>query len=780
MIYAKSNPKETLREHTNRLLIELENLKQSYGNKIEGLLSRNEDIDIEKEEFWRLLDIIVEFHDLGKVYTPFQNMIKDKLGEEQIKTNLKNNIYHNYISPVFLNYRELNIPKELRPVISQSIGYHHERDVIIDKDFKDQVQKALDEDISNKVNDIETYFKPRYFIKTKSLKNGYLKFIENRIKDEYEYDDNNYYKLYVLLKGLTHRLDYSASAHEDIELDYNKNIGEYTEKFLKHKGFELNQVQKFVRENKDKNIIIKASTGMGKTETALLWIDNDKGFFTLPLRVSINALFDRVSKDDIKYNYAGLLHSTSLDYMQENNYDDCEEIVNQSKLMSKKLTFSTIDQIFKFPFKYKGYEQEYATLAYSKVVIDEIQAYSPEICAVLIRGIEMLHKIGGKFMIMTATMPTIYLDELKKRGVLDNKYLVQGTFNIDKKRHNIKLENDNINNNLEKIINEGYTKKVLVILNTVNAANETYKKIKELDNNMNLNLLHSMYIQEDRTKLEHDIKEFAKGNENGIWVTTQLVEASLDIDFDILYTELSTLDSLFQRFGRCNRKLDKNVENRAKDPNVFIYTEDINGIGSIYDKDILENGKKLLEDLIETKGENGSLKISEDDKSYIIDKLYSKESLQGTDFYKKFKRAIKILENIEDYDLSKSEAQNILRNIDSNVVIPKTIYENIENTYIKNFEELGEILNKEYSKDKKDKTLINDLKNQRKLLRREIIKKTVNIPTYKIKDKCAITPINIKGLEDIKILNYEYEVNHINGKLEGRGVLVGNELVNFI
>ncbi|OJT85667.1 hypothetical protein BM535_22140, partial [Clostridioides difficile] len=64
---------------------------------------------------------------------------------------------------------------------------------------------------------------------------------------------------------------------------------------------------------------------------------------------------------------------------------------------------------------YRGYEKVYSTLAYSKVVIDEIQAYSPEIAAVLVKGIEMIHKIGGRFMIMTATMPTIYIDELKKK-----------------------------------------------------------------------------------------------------------------------------------------------------------------------------------------------------------------------------------------------------------------------------------------------------------------------------------------------------------------------------
>ena len=771
MIYAKSNPKETLREHTDGLLRELDNLKNSYGNKIESLVVNDKDITIDKDEFWRLLDIIAEFHDLGKVYTPFQNVIREKIREEKLKTNFENDIYHNYISPTFLNYKELNISSALKSVIAQAIGYHHERDIIINEDFKDKVQKVLDEDILNKISDIEENFKPRYFIKTKSLKNGYLKYMEKRIKPE---DDN--YNLYILLKGLIHRLDHAASAHEPIELNYDENVGEYTEKFIKGNGFKLRDVQNFAKENRDKNIILKASTGMGKTETALIWIDNDKGFFTLPLRVSINALFDRVSKEDIKYNYAGLLHSTSLDYMQENNYSDYEERINQSKLMSTKLTFSTIDQIFKFPFKYRGYEKEYATLAYSKVVIDEIQAYSPEICAVLIKGIEMIHKIGGKFMIMTATMPTIYLEQLKKRGVFDDENTVEATFNTDKKRHNIKLEYDNINNNLEKIINEGYSKKVLVIVNTVNAANETYEKIKEIDYNVNLNLLHSMYIQEDRSKLEHDIKEFARGNKNGIWITTQLVEASLDVDFDILHTELSTLDSLFQRFGRCNRKGKKDIDN----PNVFIYTEDANGIGSIYDKDIVENGKNLLEGITKDKGLNDSLKISEDDKVCMIEKLYSKESLEGTDFYKKFEKAMDILDTITSYDLSKGEAQSILRDIDSNVVIPSSIYHQIENTYIRLYEELGELLSKEYSKDKKDEKFIQYLKSQRKSLRREIMKKTVNVPIYKTRQLGVLEDIKAKGLEDIKILNYDYEVDDVNGKLEGRGILIGKDLINFI
>ena len=763
MIYAKSDPKETLREHTDNLLKQLSVIRDKYGYKIEKV------IDISPDKFWNLLDIIVEFHDLGKVFTPFQNAIKLKVGEKELSTEFKyDDGPHNYLSPVFLDCRLLGIERELVDVIIQSIGFHHERAREIDSDFENKIQEIIDKDLRNKVNQIENDFKIRYPIEKEYLSNYYLESMKNnrRIKPK---DEN--YKLYIMLKGLTHRIDHSASAHEEIELNVDENVGEYTERFFKNNSYELREVQQFAKNNRDKNVILKASTGMGKTETALIWIDNDKSFFTLPLRVSINALFDRVSKDDIKYNYAGLLHSSSLDYLEENKYSDYEDRVNQSRLMSTKLTFSTIDQIFKFPFMYRGYEKEFATLAYSKVVIDEIQAYSPEICAVLIKGIEMIHKIGGKFMIMTATMPTIYENELKKRGVFDDN-LATGTFNTDIIRHNVKVEEMSLHENLNQIVEEGKSKKVLVIVNTVKSAVETYEKLKNINDNVNLNLLHSMYIQEDRAKLENNIKEFAKSKNSGIWITTQLVEASLDVDFDILHTEVSTLDSLFQRFGRCNRKGLKLIDNH----NIFIYKEEASGIGSIYDKDIVNKGLELLEICINEK----SSKITEDDKLEMVEKVYSEENLKGTDFYNKFRKALDILDALEPCELSKGEAQSILREIESDTVIPEEIYIQIENTYIKLYETLGEFLDNEYKNDSRCDNYIKYLKNQRKSIKREILKKTVNIPAYKTKKLGVKTPISIRGLDDISILHYKYELEEVNGKLEGRGVLIGEELLNFI
>ncbi|HBG4018762.1 TPA: CRISPR-associated helicase Cas3' [Clostridioides difficile] len=773
MLYAKSNPVETLREHTDELLKQMNVLRESYGKNINSL-----DF-LEEEIFWQLLDFVIEFHDIGKAFSPFQELIKSrmdtKINEPKIVTHLENNVGHNYLSPAFIDYSYIDRKKnkELRAVLNQVIVYHHERDIFIDKDFKNLIQKILDEDLINKVYELQHEFKVRYPIKTEKLSKVYLQSVEKRIDKNHKY-----YNLYIMLKGILHRLDHSASAHEIVECNSNMNIGEYTEKHLVKEFGSLREVQSFAKSNRNKNIILIASTGMGKTETALIWIDKDKAFFTLPLRVSINALFDRakniIGVGEANDTFLSLLHSTAIDYLEESNQENSNEIVDLAKLLSCKLTFSTIDQIFKFPFLYRGYEKVYSTLAYSKVVIDEIQAYSPEIAAVLVKGIEMIHKIGGRFMIMTATMPTIYIDELKKRGVM-NSNLADLTCNTEKIRHCVSIVENSIDENLGKIIQSGMNKKVLVIVNTVKSAVEKYELIEEIVKpkgiDVNLNLLHSMYIQEDRAKLEKYIKEFADSDSNGIWITTQLVEASLDIDFDELHTENSTLDSLFQRFGRCYRSR----EYEENSPNIFIYTEKATGIGSIYDKDIVEKGLELLKTFINGKE---CVKMKEKYKVEMVKILYSKESLEGTAFEKRFTSALNILDTITPYSLGSKDAQNILRNIEGYTVIPEDIYNKIEETLIKDYEELGQELINAYSND--DRQLINKIKSKRKKARREIIKKTVNLPIYKAKQN--VIDIQVKGLEDLKILLYKYDIheNKHTKQIFGKGVLISNEIDQFI
>lgn len=646
--YAKSDTAETIREHTNKLLENLEILRKKYGTKIIKVSN------MEEERFWELIRIICLYHDAGKVFSGFQNEIRKRLKLELLDTRFNNDdIKHEQISPIFIPCKKYNMTPDERKIVYQSIYYHHERNNILHIN-RELLKEIIEEDIKPNLDKIKEELE---IDDIPELKTTYLGLVEGQARIV---EDDDLYIDYCLMKGLLHRLDHCSSAEIPVEDGTNDEIADYIEKFIKNKNSKLNELQTFAKNNQNKNLIVVGSTGMGKTEGSLLWSKNDKTFFTLPLRISINAIYDRII-DDIGYKHAGLLHSTASDYLEEKSDEENEIVkIDQARNFHDKITTCTIDQIFPFVFKYRGYEKIYSTLSYSKMIIDEIQAYSPEIVAVILKGLEMINNLGGKFMIMTATLPRIYREKLQQMGI---EFEYQ-KFTKDTERHKIKLIDKNITEDIEEIYEKSKNKKTLVIVNTINKAIELYDNLKNIGAE-NVNLLHSRFNQLDRSEKENKIKDFSKQeNENGIWITTQIVEASLDIDFDLLYTEMSSLDSLFQRLGRCFRSREYN----EKDPNVKIYIKDASGIGYIYDKDIYDKSIDLLN---EYDGEVLKEKVKVD----LVDRLYSKEMLDGTDFYKKFKEACSILKNLVDYDTSKKDAQKILRKIDNIDVIPRSIYD---------------------------------------------------------------------------------------------------------
>lgn len=711
MFYAKSEPIETIKEHTDKLLENLEILKNIYGKDIE----RNKKLDTER--FWYLLKLACIYHDLGKVFTPFQNLVREKIGKENLPTEFSYKIKHEQLSPMFIPAERLELTKEEKKLLYQTIYYHHERDS--EEISSEEVEKIIKEDIMPQIEKIKEETQIDINEEPDSF---YLKYVRERQRIT---DRDDLYEEYCLLKGLLHRLDHSSSAEIEIEDQTQEKINQFVHTFMENKEFKLNDLQEFSEKSKDKNLLIIGSTGMGKTEASLLWSNHQKTFFTLPIRISINAIFDRI-RNEIGYEHVGLLHGTALDYLEENTeFENPYQILEQSKNLAEKITTCTIDQIFPFVFKYKGYEKIYSTLSYSKIIIDEIQAYSPEIVAIILKGLQMINKLGGKFMIMTATLPRIYKEELEKMGI-EFEY---NEFIKDTKRHKIKIEEKEPIEDIDIILEKSKDKKVLIIANTINKAIEIYQKLQEKSSN--INLLHSRFIARDRNEKENQIKTFSKDKKaNGIWITTQIVEASLDIDFDYLFTEMSTLDSLFQRLGRCYRSREYDNE----ESNVRIYTKNSSGIKYVYDEEIYSKSIELLKDY-------DNQILNERVKIQLVDKLYSREMLEETKFLKRFEEGMQVLNNIIDYDNKKEQAQRLLRNIDNITVIPKTIYE--ENLDL--FKEY-EIAEKSRNYQEKNK------------IRREINKLTTSISNSQVRYIKQYTVPN-PYIEEIKIVDLRYDNN---------------------
>lgn len=745
MFYAKSNPAETIREHTEKMLEECERLKETYGSRIS-----------EDDAFWSLLKTAILFHDAGKANLVFQNKIRSVKGEPALpcSVSVKEEIPHNYVSVALLPFRALAFSKEEWRLLVEAIGYHHERDMKPNSQrILDYVQQTVP---TETVQALYAHLGLSYAAEPASM--NLLKLLEQDRGSRYSVllsENPAFFRKHVLLKGLLHRLDHAASAHVEVERGADEDVGEKTIRFLMSKST-LRPAQQFALDHSDRNVIMTASTGIGKTESALLWIGRDKAFLALPLRVSLNAMYDRLrDKKKIGVEHLGLLHSGSLDHLIEKDTIDAEETYTMSRQLSQKLTLTTIDQVLKFPFLYKGFEKELSTFSYSRLVIDEIQAYDPHIAAMLIKAMEMIVQMGGKFMVMTATLPKLYLETIQERGIIPPDSYVCGTFpNDDLIRHCVELLDSDVSDVSELILHKGKRRKVLVICNTVDQAIRVYEELqnrnRELDAGANIWLLHARFIKKHKSMLESKITKFAEAwwhlsggiADSGIWVTTQIVEASLDVDFDELFTELCPLDSLFQRMGRCYR-----VRSYAgQEPNVHILTRNASGVGSVYDAKITEMSLDALQSF-------HGRKMLESEKMLLVEQLYSRENLRGTSFLNKFDEALHLFNSQLFFETKSSEAQDMLRDIRSKDAIPWKYHCEV-NHLVQQFEE------------EKDRAI-------RRKIRREIEQYTVSLNENMLRRRNAVlVPLQVQGLDYISwIMDSDAEYRFDEQELRGKGLV---------
>lgn len=651
-----AKPDKTIKEHTLDLLENLYVLeKLGY---------------IDKDKLFELTEKACIYHDLGKMNCEFQYRVTGK----SKKFNESKEVVHNVLSLYFIDSNNFESFEDYLKVSHSVLNHHNYCNNFDEISEKQELIQSL-------LINFKTY-------KIKKTTKAKLKcMVENNES--------------IKIKGYLHKCDYSASSGGEIEYPNNfleDSLYGLLEKWKNNNSkASWNKLQKFCIENRDENIIAIAQTGMGKTEAGLLWISNNKGFFVLPIRTAINAIYDRV-RNDILDNKSidekiAILHSSALEYYIRNieiNNAEKEEIdlLNYHKIgkqLSIPLNISTMDQIFDFVYKYQGYELKATTLSYSKIVIDEIQAYGPDLLAYLICGLEKIVELGGKIAILTATLPPFIKDLLMKNITFKEN---EAPFTNDMKRHNLKVLNKRINS--EDIRNKyGENKKleknnkILVVTNTIKEAQKLYEELKDLIPIEELHILHSKFIRKDRLEKEREIIEFGRtydenknlDKQNGIWISTSIVEASLDIDFDYLYTELQDLNSLFQRLGRCNRKGEKDSSNY----NCYIYTEIdkinlTNGDKGFIDKRLYELSKEAI---ISYDGQ-----ISEQEKIKLIETYLTTEKLKGSDYMREYKNIYDYIKIVPPYEF---EIEKIdLRNILSEEIIPSPVYEK----YLEEIEEI--------------------------------------------------------------------------------------------
>lgn len=638
---------KTLREHLEETVRCAEKFFEQYGSYFS-----------EKEK--KLILDACRLHDIGKANYIFQTRVNpalEKTKQEQIP--------HGFLSALLLSKKDFlkenpQCTEADFDVLLTAVYYHHTRPDVYDEGalktyceqfYVNHVREYLQ-------NDAVTVFtsNKKYLLFSDQEKNAYV-----RPKEKV-------WCQYMLVKGMLNKFDWTVSAGDEeaetapdlVEKKLCKSIE------AKWEG-QFRPVQKFMLENKDNNVVIAAPTGSGKTEAALLWIHGEKGFYTLPLKVSSNAIYQRI-RDKYQYGDVALLHSDSLNsYLKEaEELESGYRNYEKAKRFSSPLTVCTVDQLFRFVYKALGTEIFAATLKYSKIVIDEIQSYEPRVVAALIFGLSEIRRMGGRFAIITATFPPVLQYFMERSGLLAERDFVWHDFSKETEnvRHRLKLVKGDFD--IEEIVRMAEEKKVLVICNTVSKAQQIYEKIKA--EGVAPGLLHSRFIRAHREILERNIMDFsADETKTGVWVTTQIVEASLDIDFDILCTEMCTADSLLQRMGRCNRAGKKDTSA----PNIIVYHNG-SGRGTVYDKDIYDRSVNLLWE------KDGEL-LSEADKTAYINAVYDVNRIKKTEYFRQIEKNLEHLDALWPAEYDMENARKDFRGIQSITVMPEKIYrENLE------------------------------------------------------------------------------------------------------
>lgn len=644
---------ETLQEHSETVqyyynrLNTINNLDQIIQNITSKIKFGNKYISNESQQMVReMFEKAIYLHDIGKVNPAFQKELNNEL-DCYINSSETNNTEHSMLSSLLYidifndkiltisNRRDRKFLYFILYVFSYIISRHHTYlEDLFDAKYIHKLNKWY-----NKVIDNPSYisyytYKDRlreldigklfntirinkhsefpFYILTKLLYSTLLtcdfyatySFFENKKPDFIYLNDNDKNKLITSYKNtnILKSINQYKNGTKLLDNDINKIRSDL---FL--------ETEKNLLKNLNSHIYyLEAPTGSGKTNMSinlglnlLKYNTNiNKLMYVFPFNTLIEQTKDTLdevfdSKIREKYRVQVLNSSTPIVANCDENTDYNKELLNKQTLQYP-ITLTSHVNLFKGLFgTNRDSNLSLVNMCNSVVILDEIQSYKNDRWMEIIKFLSQFAELLNiRFIIMSATLPKLSKLLNKTVNHVDlvtnkDKYFQHDLF---KKRVNISYEyltkerksEDKFLEDFDEIIHKHGNKKYLIEFINTKTADSIYERLKSKYKNKLILCLTGNDNKDYRKAIIKKIKD--ESIDDVILVTTQVIEAGVDIDMDIGIKDISLFDSEEQFLGRINRSNKKegiayffNIDNPS-----FIYKDDLRLEFSILNKEYQE------------------------------------------------------------------------------------------------------------------------------------------------------------------------------------------------
>lgn len=595
-------------------------------------------------------------HDFAKSTSFFQEYLVNHKQTKYKNHSFLSAIFTYYVVNDFLTKEDITYDKYLSVMAYFVVLKHHSNLNSIDDLDQYTLDKCKSNEIQTQVIDLkssqltlESFYK-RYDVNFNYFLENFNSICEDLVDELFNFileeDIDNYFIIALFFSVLTDadKMDASGTA----EVNRKEIPSDAVDVFKKHIFSDEENDMNKIREEAYVEVInniesvdlsnhifsIQLPTGIGKTfigvSSALKLkkriLDekniNARFIYSLPflsiidqneelIRSILN--FNGISGNDylLKHSHlSDMVYNINSDFEEEYYYD-----INNSKLLiegwNSEIIITTFIQLFYSLISNKNRSlRKFHNITNSIILLDEIQSIPYKYWDVINLILKKLtEEYNCWIILMTATKPLIFKNNECYPLISDESYYFS---QFDRVEYNFDLKGKSLDEFKRDVINsiKSSEKDILVVLNTINSSVEVYNSIKcyfyndydcisidengicVIDDDIQLIYLSTNIIPKDRLKRISRIKD---SNKRNIIISTQLIEAGVDIDVDIIFRDLAPLDSIIQAAGRCNR----NNKYDTGEVNVVSIVNDNNTPYSrfVYGSFLLNTTRELLEHL---------------------------------------------------------------------------------------------------------------------------------------------------------------------------------------